>query len=352
MYKNVICSTNINDISSFWEEGTTAMDPQLQLSTITSFTAHHKDFFHLFIANDFLRIYASIVPLNIKKTIPYLSKTVFISSILKKLRPNILYLNNPFLTNLKSYSSKNNFTIDDVLSAINESYSLLIIPDFFEEKVSFDNTYVKLEVEPEMHLEIQPYWHSIETYKNDLKRKYRLKINAIEKKTKTIDIRLLNRDQLIEKNTVLQQLFNQVFDIAKFSGPKLNTAVLMDLVKIKYLKVYGFFYEGKMIGFSSFFEQNNDLYSYYVGFDKTINKSIPIYGRMILFSIEQAMLLKKKVLYFGRTASEYKSNFGSVPVKSYVYVKFKNRLLNRFFQPYIKNMQPHSWIQRRPFKKA
>ena len=203
-----------------------------------------------------------------------------------------------------------------------------------------------------MHLEIQPYWHSIETYKNDLKRKYRLKINAIEKKTKTIDIRLLNRDQLIEKNTELQQLFDQVFDIAKFSGPKLNTAVLMDLVKIKYLKVYGFFYEGKMIGFSSFFEQNNDLYSYYVGFDKTINKSIPIYGRMILFSIEQAMLLKKKVLYFGRTASEYKSNFGSVPVKSYVYVKFKNRLLNRFFQPYIKNMQPYSWVQRRPFKKA
>ena len=328
------------------------MDPQLQLSIITSFTAHHNGFFHLFIANDFLRIYASIVPLNIEKTIPYLSKTAFISSVLKKLRPNVLYLNNPFLTNLKSYSSKNNFAIEDVLSAVNEPYSLLIIPDFFEEKVSFDNTYVKIEVEPEMHLEIQPYWHSIETYKNDLKRKYRLKINAIEKKTKTIEIRLLNHDQLIEKNTVLQQLFDQVFDVSKFSGPKLNTAVLMDLVKIKYLKVYGFFYEDKMIGFSSFFEQNNDLYSYYVGFDKTINKSMPIYGRMILFSIEQAMLLKKKVLYFGRTASEYKSNFGSVPVKSYVYVKFKNRLLNHFFQPYIKNMQPHSWIQRRPFKKA
>ncbi len=348
----MICSKNINEISSFWEQGTTAMDPQLQLSTITSFTAHHNGFFHLFIANDFLRIYASIVPLNIEKTIPYLSKKAFISIVLKKLSPNVLYLTNPFLTNLKSYSSKNNFAIEDVLSAVNEPYGLLIIPEFFEEKVSFDNTYVKIEVEPEMHLKIQPYWHSIETYKNDLKRKYRLKINAIEKKTKTIDIRLLNHDQLIEKNTVLQQLFDQVFDVAKFSGPKLNTAVLMDLVKIKYLKVYGFFYEGKMIGFSSFFEQNDDLYSYYVGFDKTINKSIPIYGRMILFSIEQAILLKKKVLYFGRTASEYKSNFGSVPVKSYVYVKFKNRLLNRFFQPYIKNIQPHSWIQRRPFKKA
>ena len=73
------------------------------------------------------------------------------------------------------------------------------------------------------------------------------------KKTKTIEIRLLNHDQLIEKNIVLQQLFDQVFDVSKFSGPKLNTAVLMDLVKIKYLKVYGFFYEGKMIGFSSFF---------------------------------------------------------------------------------------------------
>lgn len=348
----MICYTNINEISSFWEQDTTAMDPQLQLSIITSFTAHHNGFFHLFIANDFVRMYATIVPLNLEKTIPYLSKTTFISSVLKKLRPNVLYLSNPFLTNLKSYSSKNNFAIEDVLSAVNEPYSLLIIPDFFKDKVSFDNTYVKIEVEPEMHLKIQPNWHSIDTYKNDLKRKYRLKINAIEKKTKPIDIRLINHDQLIEKNAVLQQLFDQVFDEAKFSGPKLNTAVLIDLVKIKYLKVYGFFYEGKMIGFSSFFEQNDDLYSYYVGFDKIINKSIPIYGRMILFSIEQAILLKKKVLYFGRTASEYKSNFGSVPVKSYVYVKFKNRLLNRFFQPYIKKIQTHSWIQRRPFKKA
>ena len=48
------------------------------------------------------------------------------------------------------------FAIEDVLSTVNEPYSLLIIPDFFEEKVSFDNTYVKIEVEPEMHLEIQP----------------------------------------------------------------------------------------------------------------------------------------------------------------------------------------------------
>ena len=80
----MICSTNINDISSFWEQGTTAMDPQLQLSTITSFTAHHNGFFHLFIANDFLRIYASIVPLNIEKTIPYLSKNSLHFECVKK----------------------------------------------------------------------------------------------------------------------------------------------------------------------------------------------------------------------------------------------------------------------------
>ena len=38
-----------------------------------------------------------------------------------------------------------------------------------------------------------------------------------------------------------------------------------------------------------------------------------------------AIHLKKERLILGRTANEYKSNFGAVPIKSYIYLKIENK---------------------------
>jgi hypothetical protein len=53
---------------------------------------------------------------------------------------------------------------------------------------------------------------------------------------------------------------------------------------------------------------------------------------------------------FGRTANEFKSNFGAKPIKSYVYIKVKNRYLSIIFNPILKRLTIKKWIKRSPFK--
>ena len=106
------------------------------------------------------------------------------------------------------------------------------------------------------------------------------------------------------------------------------------------------------MGFSSEIDQDDVLYSYYVGFDKELNLSCSIYGRMLLETIRNAISLKKKKVVLGRTANEFKSNFGAEPKQSYVYVRINNRILNYIFRPIFNSFKNPIWTQRRPFKKS
>ena len=60
-----------------------------------------------------------------------------------------------------------------------------------------------------------------------------------------------------------------------------------------------------------------------MGFDKQLNKKTPIYGRILLQNISSAIRQRKSFLVLGRTANEYKSNFGAYPIKSFIYIKIK-----------------------------
>ena len=53
---------------------------------------------------------------------------------------------------------------------------------------------------------------------------------------------------------------------------------------------------------------------------------------------------------FGRTANEFKSNFGANPIKSYVYIKVRNRFLSIILNPILKRLTIKKWIKRSPFK--
>ena len=85
-------------------------------------------------------------------------------------------------------------------------------------------------------------------------------------------------------------------------------------------------------------------------FDYHINKSIPIYGRILLENINTAIKLRKNRLILGRTANEYKSNFGAVPIRSFVYLKVRNKFMRALFRPIYSRLSINEWIQRNPFK--
>ena len=126
---------------------------------------------------------------------------------------------------------------------------------------------------------------------------------------------------------------------------------LKDLCLInKEFKVYGYYDNDNLIAFSSEFTVDNNLYSYFVGFNYDLNKKFSLYERILCENINHAIKNKNSRLILGRTANEFKSNFGAVPRKSYIYININNRLYSLFFRGFLKKIRPKKWIQRSPLK--
>ena len=176
------------------------------------------------------------------------------------------------------------------------------------------------------------------------------KIKKFLNSSSGIEIRPLSYNDLVIYSDNLKDLFFQVRKGSKFSGPLFNTDSFLLLIKKDIFKVYGYFINNHLIAFSSEIHQDKILYSYYVGFDKSLNKSLSIYARILLESINNAIALKVDKVVFGRTANEFKSNFGAKPIKSYVYINVKNRFLRIILYPILKRLTIKKWLLRRPFK--
>jgi len=80
-----------------------------------------------------------------------------------------------------------------------------------------------------------------------------------------------------------------------------------------------------------------------------LNTTLPIYGRILLENIANAIKRKKEKLILGRTANEFKSNFGAYPIRSFVYLKIQNRLFRALLNPFLKRVSIKPWTMRSPF---
>jgi hypothetical protein len=348
--------TNINNAKKEWDK--VKVSDFVHSSFIEIFYINHPKIKHLFVIDTGIRLYAHIFELNFEKAGNYINNKqdysfrkllVFFLSFIKF---DVLYLTNSFLTNIPAFFLNNQINLKEFLSVLKHNYSLLIIPDFVFKNISnVKNEFSKIEVEEEMVIEISDKWNGLDHYISDLRKKYRNKIKKIINSTSNCEVRSLNSDDLVFYADNIQDLFTQVINESKFSGPLFNTNSFSLLVKKDIFKIYGYFVNNDIVAFSSEIHQDKILYSYYTGFDKSLNKNLPIYGRILVETIHNAIKLKMNKVVLGRTANEFKSNFGAIPIKSYVYIKVKNKYLNILLKPIFKRLTITNWIQRNPFKR-
>jgi len=340
---------NISKVKEDWDK--VKLSDFLHSSFLEILYINHPKIKHLFIFDINVRIYAHIFDFNFEKIANYINFKL-LGFFLKFINFNVLYLTNSFLTNIPAFLTNKQIDLKEFLSAVQYNYSLLIIPDFIFKNINTDKTeFSKIEIEEEMVLKISDNWSVIDNYTSDLRKKYRNKVKKIINSTSKLEVKSLKSDDLVFYADNIQDLFNQVIDESRFSGPLFNTNSFSSLVKKDFFRVYGYFINDNLIAFSSEIYQDKILYSYYTGFDKSINKTFPIYGRILIETINNAINLKMNKVVFGRTANEFKSNFGAIPIRSYVYIKFKNRYLNILLKPIFRRIRIKNWIKRNPFKK-
>jgi hypothetical protein len=314
------------------------------------FYINHTKIKHLFVIDKDIRLYAHIFELRFDKIVRYLRNKRLLFFV-KFLKFDVLYLTNSFITNIPAYASINKINLDKFLSVLHHNYTILVLPDFIYNNITTEkNEFCKIEVEGDMVLEIHNMWCDLDRYISDFRKKYRKKIKKFLNSSSKIDVRLMNNNDLVFYSDNIKDLFSQVINESKFSGPLFNTDSFLSLVKKDIFKVYGYFINNDLIAFSSEIHQEKILYSYYVGFDKSLNKKFSIYPRILLETINNAIVLKMDKVVFGRTANEFKSNFGAKPIKSYVYIKVRNRFLSIIINPILKRVTIKKWAIRSPFK--
>jgi len=341
--------SNLNKKKSEWDK--VKLSDFLNSSFLQIFYFNHPNIRHLFVIDKDIRLYAHIFELNFNKTTNYINNKL-LGFFTKFIKFDVLYLTNSFITNIPAFFSNTKINLKEFISVLQYNYSILIIPDFVFKNISAEkDEFSKIEVEEEMVLEISDKWNVIDNYISDLRKKYRYKVKKIINSSSKVEVKSLNSDDLVFYADNIQDLFSQVINNSRFSGPLFNTNSFCLLVKKDIFKVYGYFINNDIVAFSSEIHQDKTLYSYYTGFDKSLNKTLPIYGRILIETINNAIKNKMNKVVFGRTANEFKSNFGAIPIKSYVYIKVKNKYLNFILKPIFNRLRIKNWIKRNPFKK-
>ena len=350
-----------NDISKLkkdtWEKYFDNDNLFVNYNFLTQFSKYHKNFEHLFIVNGKNRFYGNIFNVKLQGLKNY-SKNFIFRFILGLFDFNFFYLTNSQITNASSFDIKENFSLEKIISKVTneKKINFVVIPDYLFQNSKnnfYLQDYVKVEIEEDMKLTISSKWNDFNSYKSDLKTKYRKKINTIFKNSNSLKIRVLTRSDLSTYKSEMQNLFNDVIKTNKFQGPKFNVEFFQSIISdFDSFNVYGYFLDNQMVAFSSEFLNNENLYSYFVGINYNLNKKYSIYERILCEAINNAIKNKNKNVIFGRTANEFKSNFGAVPKRSYVYFKAQNKFVAILLKEFLKNIKPKSWIQRNPFKES
>ena len=311
-------------------------------------------------------VYGHIIKIDGSKIANYLTNNRRISFkkvLLKKIKFQFFCFGNTYLSNIPSCNFENEGVLeeelDTIFSTLKKEYKvkLFLLPDYFLKSFKFEKkSRIKLstyfEIDPDMVLKLNKEWNSFEDYKEGVSSKYKKRIRRVYNKSKDVVVKKIEKKDLRSIVPELQTLYNNVHNKSSFSGPTLNIRCYEDLANYSIINfcVHGYYLKDDLIGFSSEFYFEKTLYSYFIGLDYNYNIKYSLYNRILYDSISNGIEKKASKIVYGRTASEFKSTIGAVPVESKSAVYIHSKVLRFMLYPIIKYLYPKKWMQRSPFK--
>jgi hypothetical protein len=151
----------------------------------------------------------------------------------------------------------------------------------------------------------------------------------------------------------IEELYQQVISRASFGIGYYNFEMFQSLLENlpdRY-RIYGYFFEEKLIAFQSLWLHNKELEAHFVGIDYEYNFELAVYQRMLYEYIQEAIKERKSKVIFGRSAMEIKNTVGAVPVDASCYIRHKGAALNPFLSFIFKHVSPSDFHEHRAFLK-
>ncbi|MDF2552733.1 MAG: 8-amino-7-oxononanoate synthase [Chryseobacterium sp.] len=289
--------------------------------------------------------------------------------IAKKFSKNVMILGNNMLTGQNGfYFDASKITIDQVIPLLDEAVremqkqegktSLIIYKDYQASFIKYfqgknHRSFFRFSVQPNMILRVKENWLTFEDYLNAFSTKYRTRAKSAKKKRDGILKSEMHFDEIKKHQKEMNILYQNVAENATFNTFFLTENHFESMKKSlkENFRVFGYYLDEKLIGFYTLVLNNKDIDTYFLGYDKELQKEKQIYLNMLLDMVEFGINEKFSRIIFGRTALEIKSTIGAKPVEIFGLIKHSNLLINQFIERIFTSLNPAiEWIQRKPFK--
>lgn len=210
-------------------------------------------------------------------------------------------------------------------------------------------------IQPNMTLDIRPHWKEQADYLSDMQSKYRVRAKRAFKKLQGVEKKEFNEERIKANSARLHELYMKIASNVGFNLLYLNENYLLAL-KQQYqdhFKLYGYYYEDRLIAFYTTIDNGEELEAHFLGFEKEFNRSKQVYLNILYDIVNVGIERQAKRVVFARTALEIKSSVGAVPEEMYCYFRHHSSISNRFLKPLFDYLSPEDeWVQRRPFKEG
>jgi predicted N-acyltransferase len=220
------------------------------------------------------------------------------------------------------------------------------------ESENFKNNY-KYCIQPNMTFKIRDEWMSEPDYIDSLTKKYRDQYKRARKKADGIEKRKLHLEDIIRHEDTIYDLYHHVAQSAPFNTfflTKNHFRVFKETLTDRFL-FYGYFLNGKLIGFNTLIKNGNTIDTYFLGYDDTIQREKMLYLNMLYDMIAYSINKGFKEIIFSRTALEIKSSVGAKPMEMFGFMEHSNSHINKYVPKIFPKLEPEVvWQERNPFK--
>lgn len=287
-----------------------------------------------------------------------------------KLKFRILSIGNSFASGENGYCMVQGLTDDEQCDWLNKvldtvanevaekegAVRAFLVKDFKRDRPELNMMkkcgFAEFKVDPLMVMPVNPAWESFEDYLQDLTSKFRTKAKAAFKKSKDLEWREMNAEDIMQHVVRIEKLYYDVVNKSDFHLGHMNGATFADIKKElgNAFDFYGFFNEGELVGFQSGFRHGSLYDAHMIGVDYEHNREWSLYSRILYQFVELAIDAKAKRISYGRTAGEIKSTVGAFPVELSACIRHVKPIPNIFLRSFFKFVKPKNYEFRYPWK--
>lgn len=213
--------------------------------------------------------------------------------------------------------------------------------------------YHPLPVQPNMVLHIAEEWNDFDGYLKAMSSKYRVRARRARKKGRPIERREMDLAEITERQSQMFAMYQEIAGQSDFNAVDLPEHYFTNWKKSfpEKFRLWGYFLEDELIGFSTAVYNHHELEAHFLGFDANYNRSHQLYLNILYDLVEEAITAGCHDAVFSRTALEIKSSVGAEAQELHCWMRARVAIANPLIPivaPFIAPLP--EWEPRHPFK--